>query len=92
MSTKLVLAFSILTFAVATIAKEDIVDQVIVATSNCEDCGMTFFGTISLKVSGRPLMTSQKNENVLFWLIRISSSVPYKIHRKNQMITLTRGF
>ena len=60
MTTKLVLAIAVVTFAVANVvAKEDVIDQVIVATSNCNECGMTFFGTISIKVSGRRLMTSQ---------------------------------
>jgi hypothetical protein len=45
------LCFAILAVFVASAFSADVIEQVIVATSNCNECGMTFFGTISIKVS-----------------------------------------
>jgi len=47
-SLKILVLFGAI-FSVAT-AADDVIDTVIVATSNCEYCGMTFTGTISIKV------------------------------------------
>jgi hypothetical protein len=51
----------------AAVSSKDVIDQLVVATSDCYQCGMTFFGTISIKVRKirewlleHLLMTSQK--------------------------------
>ncbi len=44
------LFFAIFAALVAASVADDVIREVIVATSNCHECGMTFFGTISIKV------------------------------------------
>ncbi len=54
------LFFAIFAVCVASAFSADVIEQVIVATSNCNECGMTFFGTISIKVS---LQSDIRNTN-----------------------------
>ena len=44
------LALAILVAFSAVVSSKDVIDQLVVATSDCYQCGMTFFGTISIKV------------------------------------------
>ena len=51
-SFKFVLTILVVTMAATSdvVSANDVINEVIVATSACTDCGMTFFGTISIKV------------------------------------------
>ena len=79
-----VIALLFLVAAFTATKAADMIETIEFRTSDCEDCGMTFTGTVSLKVSWKVLLLGKSGTHLYKTIIWIDITNQIKKH-ENEM-------